>query len=278
MKCQYCGKSAGLFKKVHQECQSAFSEAIRNIVNKISQTIISSGDFSVLEREINDDARTGYLTQDQFESFRKYGFDRAINSFLEDGVISKEEENKITAYLEHFNIKISDAGGFETHGKILKGAILNEIFQGETPKCRLDIEGNLPFFLEKNEEIIWIFQGVEFYEQRNKTRYEGRSQGVSIRIAKGVYYRVGQFEGNPVVTTEKTLAATGMLTLTNTNLYFSSPIKNFKTPYKKIIYMTQYSDGIELQKDGATAKPQTFKELDGWFTYNIISNLREMQL
>ena len=37
--------------------------------------------------------------------------------------------------------------------------------------------------------------------------------------------------------------------------------------------MDPYQDGIGLQKDGATAKPQIFKNIDGWFTYNAISNL-----
>jgi hypothetical protein len=37
--------------------------------------------------------------------------------------------------------------------------------------------------------------------------------------------------------------------------------------------MDPYEDGIGLQKDGATAKPLIFKNIDGWFTYNAISNL-----
>jgi hypothetical protein len=40
--------------------------------------------------------------------------------------------------------------------------------------------------------------------------------------------------------------------------------------------MTQYSDGIGLQKDGVSAKPQIFKGLDKWFTYNVISNLKNL--
>jgi len=31
-----------------------------------------------------------------------------------------------------------------------------------------------------------------------------------------------------------------------------------------------------LQKDGANGKPQVLKGLDGWFAYNLISNLNQM--
>lgn len=30
------------------------------------------------------------------------------------------------------------------------------------------------------------------------TIYQGKTQGVSVRIAKGLYYRTGSFKGNPV--------------------------------------------------------------------------------
>ena len=137
----------------------------------------------------------------------------------------------------------------------------------------MNYEGAIPFLLEKGENILWLFQNVEFYEQRTKTSFEGRSQGISIKIAKGVYYRTGNFKGNPVVNTQMTLLGSGILALTNKNLYFSSSIKNLKTPFKKLISLTEYSDGIGMQKDGTTAKPQIFKNIDGWFAYNLISHL-----
>jgi hypothetical protein len=35
----------------------------------------------------------------------------------------------------------------------------------------------------------------------------------------------------------------------------------------------RYSDGIGIQRDAASAKPEVFKTGDGWFAYNLITNL-----
>jgi|SRR5579871_509023 len=276
MTCKFCGQPAGFLSSVHKQCKLAHTNALSAIPSKISQSITSSTDFSNLNTEVANLVKIGFVSQNELSELYTLGFDKAVEIFLEDGVISDEEEDKISGYKKYFNLDqsiLDKNGSFE---KVAKGLILNDVFQGKLPKDRLDISGNSPFLLEKGETIIWIFQKVEFYEQRSRTTFEGKSKGVSIKIAKGVYYKIGQFKGNPVTTTQMTLIANGMFALTNKNIYFASISKSFKIPYKKLISMTQYSDGIELQKDGVSAKPQIFKGLDGWFTYNIISNLKNV--
>ena len=274
MNCKYCGQPAGFFRSTHKECEIAHSNGLVTIPNEISRSITSTSDFPNLNNEITALAKTAYINQSELTELFGLGFDKAVEMFLDDGVISSVEEKKISAYKEHFNLDQNFLNKNDSFEKIAKGLILNDIFQGKHPDCRLNIEGNLPFLLEKTEALIWIFQNVEFYEQRTKTTFAGKSQGVSIKIAKGVYYRTSQFKGNPITSTQMTLITTGMFALTNKNVYFASTSKTFKTPYNKLISMTQYSDGIAIQKDGINAKPQIFKGLDGWFTYNVISNLK----
>lgn len=276
MTCKFCGQPAGFLKSVHKECELAHSNALISIPNEISKSITSTSDFSNLSNEVAAIAKTGFINQTELNELYTLGFDKAVETFLDDGIISKEEEEKISNYKKYFDLDqnlLNKNGSFE---KVAKGLILNDISQGKLPENRLNISGNSPFLLDKGETLIWIFQTVEFYEQRSKTTFEGKSQGISIKIAKGVYYRTGHFKGNPVTTTQMTLIANGMFALTNKNIYFASASKSIKIPYAKLISMTQYSDGIGLQKDGASSKPQIFKGLDGWFTYNIISNLKNV--
>ena len=247
-----------------------------SIPKEISQSITSTCDFSNLKTEIATIAKTGFVDQTELNQLYTLGFDKAVDTFLDDGIISSEEEEKISTYQKYFNLDqtlLDKNGSFE---KVAKGLILNDISQGKLPENRLNISGNSPFLLEKGETLIWIFQAVEFYEQRSKTTFEGRSQGISVKVAKGVYYRTGHFKGNPVTTTQMTFIANGMFALTNKNIYFASTSKSLKIPYAKLISMTKYSDGIGLQKDGVRAKPQIFKGLDGWFAYNVISNLKNI--
>lgn len=66
-----------------------------------------------------------------------------------------------------------------------------------------------------------------------------------------------------------------MLAITDKNIYFIGTKKSLRIPYDKIITFTPYSDGIGICKDNATAKPQTFVNLDGWFAYNAITNIAQ---
>lgn len=276
MTCKFCGQSAGFLRSVHKECELAHSNALISIPNEISKSITSTFDFPSLSNKVATIAKNGFVNQTELSDLYTLGFDKAVETFLDDGIISNEEEDKISKYKEYFNLDqnvLNKNGSFE---RVAKGLILNDLFQGKLPENRLNISGNSPFLLDKGETLIWIFQSVEFYEQRTKTIFEGRSQGISIKIAKGVYYRTGHFKGNPVTTSQMTLIANGMFALTNKNIYFASTSKSFRIPYPKLISITQYTDGIGLQKDGVSAKPQIFKGLDGWFTYNIISNLKNV--
>lgn len=251
----------------------AYETGTPAVVNMVSQAICEGSDFSRLESDVKNLATNSFIKEHELTELYYHGFDKSIESFLDDGVITVEEEQKILNFKKHFNdLSLDNSDSFQ---KVVKSLVLRDVMESKLP-ARLDISGDLPFLLQKDESVIWVFQNVECYEQRTKTTYEGRSQGISIRIAKGVYYRTGSFKGNPVVSEHAVLLGTGIIAFTNKNLYFGSVSKTFKIPYNKLISITPYSDGIGLQKDGASAKPQIFKPLDGWFAYNVISNLTKL--
>ena len=77
----------------------------------------------------------------------------------------------------------------------------------------------------------------------------------------------------PVKIEEMKHIGQGAFALTDKHIFFASANKNLRIQLSKIITLDPYEDGIGIQKDGVTAKPQVFKNIDGWFTYNAISNL-----
>ena len=104
----------------------------------------------------------------------------------------------------------------------------------------------------------------------------GVSHGVSVRLVKGVYYRVGAFKGRPVVRQERVSLGMGTLYVTTKHIYFSGPQKSLRIPYSKIVSYEQYSDGIGLMRDAATAKPQVFVTNDGWLAFNLINLVSQL--
>jgi hypothetical protein len=114
---------------------------------------------------------------------------------------------------------------------------------------------------------------------QDKTRREfvGGSQGVSVRVMSGVYYRVSAFKGRPVEHSERVLVDTGLVVIADRNIYFVGPTKSVRIPYAKIVSFERFSNGVGLMRDAATAKPQIFVTGDGWFTYNLVTNLSRLR-
>jgi len=273
--CIYCGRPAGFLKKTHKECKQQHEQGKSEVISLVGKIGAEGGDLHRLEKSIEHVASTSFINKDTLNSLVASGWERAVDVAFDDGLLSVEEESALSELKEHFSLpqQILDKNG--AYSKLVKGAVLRDIMDGNLPE-RIKIDGGLPFNLQKSEKVVWVFQDVNYYEEKTRTRYVGGSQGVSIRIAKGLYYRTGAFKGERVQTSETVHADTGLLGVTNKHIYFAGPSKRFRIAYNKIVAFEPFSDGIGVQRDAQTAKPQSFLTGDGWFTYNLITNLAQM--
>ena len=69
---------------------------------------------------------------------------------------------------------------------------------------------------------------------------------------------------------------TGLLVVSGKNIYFQGPRKAFRVPFERIVSFKQFSDGFGLRRSAITANPQSFKTGDGWFVYNLVTNLARL--
>jgi hypothetical protein len=81
------------------------------------------------------------------------------------------------------------------------------------------------------------------------------------------------FKGRAIDRTERVHVDTGLVAVTTKQIYFSGAKKAFRIPYTKIVSFEPFSDGLGIMRDAASAKPQIFMTNDGWFTYNLVTNL-----
>ena len=95
-------------------------------------------------------------------------------------------------------------------------------------------------------------------------------------MAKGLYYRPSTFRSQPIEWEETVKADTGLLGLTTKHIYFAGTRKKFRVRYDKIVAFEPFSDGFGIMRDIQTAKPQTFQTGDGWFIYNLATNLAQL--
>jgi hypothetical protein len=273
--CIFCGKPAGFLRKSHKECKHKHEQGKSQIVSLVAKVGAMGGDLSHLESTIRQVASTSFVDSESLKSFIALGWEKAVDIAFDDGLLSVQEETALNALKKQFALsqQVLNRGG--SYSKLVKGAVLRDIMDGNLPE-RMKVDGNLPFNLQKKEKIVWVFQNVNYFEEKTRTSYVGGSKGISIRIAKGVYYRTGAFKGERVQTSETIHADTGLLGVTNKHIYFAGPVKRFRIAYNKIVTFEPFSDGIGVQRDAQTAKPQSFQTGDGWFTYNLITNLAQM--
>lgn len=273
--CIYCKNPAGFLRKKHMECQKKFIAGNNEIKELIKSSASTNSNIKELKSKINEIASNSYIAEPELKNIIYEGWKLAIEQAFEDGVLSKQEEDKLGDIIENFEFNKNSLNTDPAYMKLVKGAILRDILEGKIPE-RVSISGNLPFNFQKSEKIIWVFQNVKYYEMRTYKQYVGGYQGASIRIAKGLYYKVGSFRGNPVETNKMIQIDTGTLAITDSYIYFGGPLKSFRIKYDKIVTFEPYSDGLGIQRDAQTAKPQIFVTGDGWFTSNLIMNIAKM--
>lgn len=273
--CRHCGKPAGLLRSVHKECQAKHDSGKAEIVSLVKTAAHDTSITGSLKTASEGIAEKHFIRRSDVPSVVIGGWEKAVADVFEDGILTEEEESNLVDIQKHFGFDQNDLDKNGAYTKVVKGVVLRELLNGKLPE-KFTVKGNLPFNLQKDEKLVWLFQGVQYYEQKTRRHYEGGSHGVSIRVAKGLYFRTSGFRAHPVETTENVHVGTGVLALTNKNLYFSGGAKSFRVAYKKIVSFEPYSDGIGIQRDATTAKPQTFITGDGWFTYNLAMNLSQL--
>ena len=100
---------------------------------------------------------------------------------------------------------------------------------------------------------------MDYLETVVRRERRGTSHGVSIRVAKGLYYSPRQFRSRPIEWEETVHTDTGTLGLTTKHVYFAGNRKKFRVRYDRIVSFEPYDDGFGLMRDAQTAKPQTFR-------------------
>ena len=169
--------------------------------------------------------------------------------------------------MDHFGLPQPQLNRNGVQTTLVQAAVIRNVASGIVPQ-RQNVTGLVPFNLMKSETLVWVMDGVDCLEVVARRERRGSSQGVSVRVARGVYYRSGTFRSRSVEWEEAVHQDTGLLGFTTKHLYFSGAKKKFRVRYDQIVDFEPFSDGLGLMRDAQTAKPQSFRTGYGWFGYN----------
>lgn len=188
-----------------------------------------------------------------------YMLNQATENYMKDRVLSDSEQQRIDEYVTSLGLSLP--------APIEQSKMLKQLQQGIIPQTNF----YAPILLGKDETVLWCYDGVTMWQEKVKREMVGSHSGFSFRVMKGVTYRTGGFKGHPVEHSYMDNAGTGSLYITTKHIIFHSSERSIKIPYKKIIGLNPYSDGMGVQQDGANAKKLVFQGFDCSFVMNVMS-------
>ncbi|MHC1588250.1 MAG: hypothetical protein ACXQS1_00360, partial [Methermicoccaceae archaeon] len=103
-----------------------------------------------------------------------------------------------------------------------------------------------PVILKRGEELKAVLPDITLLEPRKVAT--GGYGGPSIRVAKGMYVRLGGFRAQSHEEIRE--IDRGALTLTRRRLIFSGSKRAYEVSLKKILSIEPYSDGIAIRRSG----------------------------
>jgi hypothetical protein len=106
------------------------------------------------------------------------------------------------------------------------------------------------FLLQPGEKICWIEPATLEEIKVVGRRYEGRSSGVSFRVARGVRFNVGHQRGHSVSETAAVTTSSGELVITNKRLAFLGDRKSLAVKLEKLLEIQPALNGIKFSEGG----------------------------
>ena len=197
---------------------------------------------------------------------------KAADKFMADGWLADNEQRMIESYTSSLGIALNCLPlqyQTESLSRIGQAIVLKDLQQGALPKKPLTV----PVMLARDEAPLWVYDNITMLQEKITREYVGGSRGMSYRICKGLTYRTGSFKGHPVERSFMETIGIGQLVITNKNLFFHCPTASVKIPYKKLVGVTPYSDGLEVHKEEAKPKRTVFQGFDAWFIMNVFNQV-----
>jgi hypothetical protein len=175
-------------------------------------------------------------------------YQETLDRITKDQRISPEEEQELLDLANKLNVDPTTVKrDLETYSmmKIAWG-----IENGELPVLKTKA------VWRKNEVCHWFLSGSYLENKKVSLGYSGGRSGVSIKVAKGVRFRVGGHRGKMQYQT-KTIRHRGTLYVTNKRVFFKSDTKSFQIFHGALLNYEVFSNGIIFQKEKTAFKVAT---------------------
>jgi hypothetical protein len=292
LRCVHCGESAGLLRREHAACRERHDSAVAQFPGFFVKYLASPmppDKFRALADEV---AGGAYIRGDEFKTVCASGLSAMIDAATRDGELRPEDRAHIATLAETFGIDLHTLKG--AGARLAKASVLRELKDGKLP-ADIGIDGPTVLNLEREESVVWVFNGVACYSLARSDKPATHSQHLG---RAGLTMRMNGFKAVAGVVSEQAptkkssrreksfpddgrtqglaLDGTGDLVLTNRHLCFLSDSTALKIPLRQIVAVVPHADGLRVMRDESGGKPQTFVIDDPSFAASAITLLNRL--
>jgi hypothetical protein len=228
-RCQDCEQKA---KTAKDSALAQYDEAVSAVITIGRKSAPEADRLGQLERGIAEGG--GSFVERKVAAYRTF-----IDQALGDEILTAEEEQRL--------VDIGEAL-YRTPDRL--GAVLApykpQIFIAMVNDGRLPVATSTRLILKKGE-VLHLEEPASLLKEIVQREYRGGSQGVSFRIAKGVYYRVGAQRGQMVeVGRSWQPDDSGVVSVTSHRMVFAGSRRSVEMAYAKLLSLNVFTDAIQV--------------------------------
>jgi hypothetical protein len=228
---------------VHEEVLNPrLAAEIREV---IADDYLSGADRARVDRLIKNLRLSPAASTQLYQVAGQHRMSAAVRDATADSRLSPEEEAALHALARNLGAELTvDAS---TQATLERMRLLWRIDNGDLPAIPVPINLQRGEVCHAHMEAVW-------HEHRTRTETVGYSGfSTSVRICKGLRYRVSTVRPNRVTREELVQVDAGVLYLTNKRLIFDGQRKNTTFRLSSLLGFTPFADAVQLEK--ASGRP-----------------------
>lgn len=229
------------FKK--REGLQKYEESIASFLSDSEISVEESDKLAEIQKEFG-------LSVDDVKGIHKSSVAKTFTSMGSDKRITEEEKKSLEKLLQHFELSKTDIAF--NQDSFNKYYILGLIDKGILPTID-NAKEQVNIVLKEGEVFHWAIVATLLKRKKVTTRINYGGLTGSVRIMKGVSYRVGSIGVQSVSKEIMDREDAGIFYVTNQRIGYLGYRKQFSFPLKKIGSLELRPDGLHVFKDGKEA-------------------------
>lgn len=234
----------------HTTVKQQYSSVVEQVYRHAVEEVMADNEVSETERVFLADLKERLAVPSELAEtiYRKTADDR-LQALLQDQIadeqLSPQEEQALYALADrlHIELQLSNA----TRQLLEKYKLYWQIAEGDVPT----IDPGINLF--KNESCYFTAAATWLEYRTVSQRYNYSGPTARIKIAKGIYWRMGSMNVKPTPKEELRPIDTGYLYLTSKRIIFMGQRRNKTIRLNRILDFTIFSNGVDIQKDAGAS-------------------------